>query len=469
MRMLNDLNFVWDVERGSSLAQLQRVSVVGLPNRKRKSKKPAAAATTDGGPQPAHQMSSTPAMLSMGAAAAAAARDGTNHLRNENQQGQSTAADYYSQAVHQPRLPVAAAATARQTGGPAPDPAGQTGGQPQYLHGHPYGHPAFNNWQIPSSASPFANAGTTTMSPLQALQAAQAALGGIGGDGTATSLLPSGMDLSNLAASFGLSSQQPYQQQQQRQQPVLLSIPQQQPPSQGGGTTAATPTAPQFVLFALPPGAAATSTPSPFANLTNPLAALLGGAVTAAPAPPPLPMSNNAPLDLANLANLLAGAASSASAGGGTSQLQQVSALLSSAFAAGAASTAHPLASASLAASVAGNVNVNLAAPPLPANLAAAWASALGMTQPTASNIPNSNVGWSPSAAVAAAEAAGSVAVAAPTQVAQGNPSAAYLGQSLAAMLSGGAATTRGTTGTAPSSLSSTTPVDPDGQRPQQE
>lgn len=33
MELLNDLDFVWEVERGSSIAQLQRVAVVGLPDR----------------------------------------------------------------------------------------------------------------------------------------------------------------------------------------------------------------------------------------------------------------------------------------------------------------------------------------------------------------------------------------------------------------------------------------------------
>jgi hypothetical protein len=34
MKLLNDLDFVWEVERGSSVAQLQRAAVVGLPDRK---------------------------------------------------------------------------------------------------------------------------------------------------------------------------------------------------------------------------------------------------------------------------------------------------------------------------------------------------------------------------------------------------------------------------------------------------
>ncbi|CAB9508531.1 helicase [Seminavis robusta] len=43
MELLNNINFVWEVERGSSIAQLQRVAVVGLPNRKgSKAKKQAA-------------------------------------------------------------------------------------------------------------------------------------------------------------------------------------------------------------------------------------------------------------------------------------------------------------------------------------------------------------------------------------------------------------------------------------------
>jgi hypothetical protein len=37
-KLLNDVGFIWEVERGSSVAQLQRVSVVGLPTRKSKNK-----------------------------------------------------------------------------------------------------------------------------------------------------------------------------------------------------------------------------------------------------------------------------------------------------------------------------------------------------------------------------------------------------------------------------------------------